>query len=152
MTHNVQMAEQLTFSSNKAAAYEWHRSLHTKKNYPDENYARENMQLHQIGLQKLHEDGSPILDKFGNEIPNYTQEVSSWNLIASHATTYWLRECAAQEWNLTLLACLLLQIEYTLEHLRCLKNFHWSWTVISSWKLQWSWPLNYKLSWSDETE
>ena len=75
MTHNVQMAEQLTFINNKSVSYTHHRQLNL--NYPDENYGRENLQLHQIGLQKLHEDGSPILDKFGNEIPNYTQEVSS---------------------------------------------------------------------------
>ena len=77
MTHSVQMAEQLTFINNKAVAYSWHR--HNVLNYPDENYGRENLQLHQIGLQKLHEDGTAMLDRFGREIPNYTQKVSLQN-------------------------------------------------------------------------
>ena len=42
----------------------------------DENYGRENLQLHQIGLVKLNEDGSPKLDRFGKQISNYNQEVS----------------------------------------------------------------------------
>ena len=77
MTHSVQMAEQLTFIRNTAVAYAWHRNVPSKLNFPDENYARENLQLHQIGLTKLHDDGSPMLDRFGKEIPNYYQKVSS---------------------------------------------------------------------------
>jgi len=42
--------------------------------YPDENYAREIMQLFSIGLNKLNMDGTPIKDKNGNLIPTYTQE------------------------------------------------------------------------------
>ena len=42
--------------------------------YPDENYARELMQLFSIGLMKLNMDGTPILDGSGNPIPTYTQE------------------------------------------------------------------------------
>jgi len=42
--------------------------------FPDENYAREIMQLFSIGLAKLNLDGTPILDKNGREIPTYTQE------------------------------------------------------------------------------
>jgi len=41
--------------------------------YPDENYAREIMQLFSIGLNKLNIDGTPIKDKNGNLIPTYTQ-------------------------------------------------------------------------------
>lgn len=41
--------------------------------YPDENYAREVMQLFSIGLMKLNMDGTPILDN-GNPIPTYNQE------------------------------------------------------------------------------
>jgi hypothetical protein len=77
MTHNVQMAEQLTFIRNAAVTYAWHRNVPPKLNFPDENYGRENLQLHQIGLTKLHDDGSPMLDRFGKEIPNYYQKVSS---------------------------------------------------------------------------
>jgi uncharacterized protein (DUF1800 family) len=41
---------------------------------PDENYAREVMQLFTIGLQKLNLDGSPMLDGQGLPIPTYLQD------------------------------------------------------------------------------
>lgn len=40
---------------------------------PDENYARESMQLFTIGLYRLNMDGSQVLDTSGNPIPTYTQ-------------------------------------------------------------------------------
>ena len=40
--------------------------------FPDENYARELMQLFSIGLWELNEDGSRRLDYIGNPIPTYT--------------------------------------------------------------------------------
>ena len=42
---------------------------------PDENFARELMQLFSIGLWQLNRDGSPILDAKGEQIPTYDQEV-----------------------------------------------------------------------------
>lgn len=39
--------------------------------FPDENYAREVMQLFSIGLLELERDGSPLLDSDGNTIPTY---------------------------------------------------------------------------------
>ena len=42
---------------------------------PDENYARELMQLFTIGLVELNMDGSVRTDGSGNPIPTYTQEV-----------------------------------------------------------------------------
>ena len=42
--------------------------------YPDENYAREIMQLFAIGLNKLNMDGTPVQDAEGKLIPTYTQE------------------------------------------------------------------------------
>ncbi len=42
--------------------------------YPDENYAREVMQLFSIGLWELNEDGSHKLDARGREIPTYDNE------------------------------------------------------------------------------
>ncbi len=42
---------------------------------PDENYAREIMQLFSIGLVELNSDGSTRLDAFGQAIPTYDQEV-----------------------------------------------------------------------------
>ena len=44
------------------------------KTAPNENYAREIMQLFSIGLNKLNPDGTPILDGNGNLIPTYTQD------------------------------------------------------------------------------
>lgn len=40
--------------------------------FPDENYAREVMQLFSIGLFELNIDGSPRLDDDGDPIPTYT--------------------------------------------------------------------------------
>jgi len=40
---------------------------------PNENYAREIMQLFSIGLVQLNPDGTPQLDASGNPIPTYTQ-------------------------------------------------------------------------------
>ena len=41
---------------------------------PDENYAREIMQLFSIGLYELNEDGTPVLDDKGAPIETYTQD------------------------------------------------------------------------------
>ena len=41
---------------------------------PDENYAREVMQLFTIGLWKLNPDGTRMLDGLGKPIPTYSQE------------------------------------------------------------------------------
>ncbi|SDH17745.1 Protein of unknown function [Vibrio xiamenensis] len=42
--------------------------------YPDENYAREVMQLFTIGLYELNNDGSAKTDSDGNKIETYTQD------------------------------------------------------------------------------
>jgi uncharacterized protein (DUF1800 family) len=42
---------------------------------PDENYARELMQLFTVGLVELNPDGTPKLDGQGQPIPTYTQEI-----------------------------------------------------------------------------
>jgi uncharacterized protein (DUF1800 family) len=39
--------------------------------HPDQNYAREVMQLMTIGLVQLNQDGTPKLDSHGNTIPTY---------------------------------------------------------------------------------
>jgi uncharacterized protein (DUF1800 family) len=41
---------------------------------PDENYARELMQLFSIGLWELNSDGAQALDSSGNPVPTYGQE------------------------------------------------------------------------------
>jgi uncharacterized protein (DUF1800 family) len=42
---------------------------------PNENYAREVLQLFSIGLYELHQDGSPKVDGSGAPIPTYDQNV-----------------------------------------------------------------------------
>ncbi|MEM7531603.1 MAG: DUF1800 family protein [Chloroflexota bacterium] len=44
----------------------------SKNRYPDENYAREVMQLFSIGLFELNQDGTEKLDENGDPIPTYT--------------------------------------------------------------------------------
>ncbi len=41
---------------------------------PDENYAREVMQLFSIGLVQLNIDGTPVLGSGGRPVPSYTQD------------------------------------------------------------------------------
>jgi uncharacterized protein (DUF1800 family) len=40
---------------------------------PNENYAREIMQLFSIGTDALNQDGTPVLDAQGNRVPSYDQ-------------------------------------------------------------------------------
>jgi len=47
------------------------RSFPNQNMHPDENFAREVMQLFSIGLYQLNQDGSYILDQNGNRIPTY---------------------------------------------------------------------------------
>jgi uncharacterized protein (DUF1800 family) len=42
---------------------------------PNENYAREILQLFSIGVDLLNQDGTPVLDNQGNHIPSYNQEI-----------------------------------------------------------------------------
>lgn len=42
--------------------------------HPNENYAREIMQLFSVGLNRMWPDGSLILDSQGNPVPTYTQD------------------------------------------------------------------------------
>ena len=44
---------------------------------PNENYAREVLQLFSIGLNELNQDGTPELDSSGNPIPTYDQDTAS---------------------------------------------------------------------------
>lgn len=65
---------------------------------PDENFAREVMQLFSIGLVELNTNGTPKLDGGGNPIPTYNNTVithmaralTGWNF--GGATTWWAWE------------------------------------------------------------
>ena len=70
ISFNSGMSLFLTFNGSKAL----HNNSAGVAVYPDENYAREIMQLFSIGLNELNLDGTPRKDAKGNLIPTYTQE------------------------------------------------------------------------------
>lgn len=85
ITYSPHMSLMLTYYANKKAADE---------RQPDENYAREIMQLFAIGLFELNMDGSYKLDNNGNRIPTYYNDdirqvarcltgLTRWNFFAS---------------------------------------------------------------------
>jgi uncharacterized protein (DUF1800 family) len=70
---------------------------------PDENYAREVMQLFTIGLYQLNDDGSQKLDSTGQPIPTYSNNDVmglaavftgwSWNIPGNDTDTAWSNCC-----------------------------------------------------------
>ncbi len=64
------------------------------KNAPNENYAREVLQLFSIGLDLLNADGTPVLDASQNRVPAFNEAqvkalarvFTGWNLAAAPAT------------------------------------------------------------------
>jgi uncharacterized protein (DUF1800 family) len=70
---------------------------------PDENYAREVMQLFTIGLYQLNDDGTQKLDGNGNPIPTYSNNDVmglakvftgfSWNIPGNSSDTGWSNCC-----------------------------------------------------------
>jgi len=66
VTLHPMMGRYLTYLGNQRED-----SSGTRK--PDENYAREVMQLMTIGLVELNLDGTPRLEQLGQRIPTYTQ-------------------------------------------------------------------------------
>jgi uncharacterized protein (DUF1800 family) len=70
ISFNSGMGMYLTFNGNKKE----YLNDNNVTVYPDENYAREIMQLFSIGLNELNIDGTPKKDENGNLIPTYTQE------------------------------------------------------------------------------
>ena len=66
VAYSPMMATYLTFLDNKAQAYDG--------SYPDENFAREIMQLFTIGLWQLRDDGTRLLDERGAPIMTYTND------------------------------------------------------------------------------
>lgn len=62
------MAEMLSSLESKSASYVLETEGRVSR--PDENFAREFMQLFSVGLNKLKSDGSPVLKK-GTPVLNY---------------------------------------------------------------------------------
>lgn len=67
ITYTGAMGSWLTYKNNKKADA-------VLGNSPDENYARELMQLFTIGLWVLEPDGTRKRDLFGEDVPTYTNE------------------------------------------------------------------------------
>ncbi|MEM0986810.1 MAG: DUF1800 family protein [Pseudomonadota bacterium] len=67
VTYAPIMGEYLTYLGNK-------KGDPRRGSMPDENYAREIMQLFTIGLVRLNPDGSPILDEVGRPVPTYDND------------------------------------------------------------------------------
>ena len=65
ITYHPVMGLYLSHAKNRKADASTHR-------FPDENYARELMQLFSIGLYQLNQDGTRQQDANGNEIPTYS--------------------------------------------------------------------------------
>ncbi|HMS38728.1 MAG TPA: DUF1800 family protein, partial [Pyrinomonadaceae bacterium] len=65
------LLEEMTLSPAMGAYLDM--AISTNQN-PNENYAREILQLFSIGLDMLNQDGTPMLDGQGNRIPTYNQE------------------------------------------------------------------------------
>ena len=66
ISKNVAMGHYLTHHGNS-------KSFEGQVEQPDENYAREIMQLFTIGIWRLNNDGTPVTDSGGNLIPAYSQ-------------------------------------------------------------------------------
>jgi uncharacterized protein (DUF1800 family) len=69
VTYHPSMGVYLTFMNNHATDLN-----NGKQTYPDENYAREVMQLFSIGLYELNNDGTEKKDANGKSIPTYNND------------------------------------------------------------------------------
>lgn len=67
VTYSPSMAQFLTYLNNR-------KEDPSQNRVPDENYAREIMQLFTIGLVELNPDGTPRVDGSGNQIETYDND------------------------------------------------------------------------------
>lgn len=63
----------ITFSFPMSVYLDYRRNTETATNVPDQNYAREVMQLFSMGLWKLQDNGDFVLDENGDKIPTYSE-------------------------------------------------------------------------------
>lgn len=73
VSYSPAMAIMLTFLESRSLYYSSEVSPR-KELYPDENYAREIMQLFTMGLWQLHPNGTQKLDGRGRPMVTYTNE------------------------------------------------------------------------------
>jgi len=69
VSYSPMMSKMLTYYESKSSEYMW--KMEGSMQYADENYARELMQLFTVGLVKLNQDGTPILEE---ETPIHTYD------------------------------------------------------------------------------
>ena len=86
VTINPIMGDYLSLRGNQ-------KPIPEKNIRPDENYAREIMQLFTIGLVELNLDGTPTLDPLGKTIPTYSQDTIK---AFAHIYTGWTYSNAEQ--------------------------------------------------------
>src|SRR5260370_34491402 len=73
----------------------WNSVVNRANPTPNENYAREIMQLFSIGVDTLNQNGTPVLDAQGNRVPSYNQATitnlarvfTGWDLGPNRTTT-----------------------------------------------------------------
>ncbi len=73
VTYHPLMAEMLTYLNGESTGYAWSDGA-PEFLKPDENYAREIMQLFTIGLTKLYMNGTVVVDSEGNTVRTYTNK------------------------------------------------------------------------------
>lgn len=69
VAYSPMMAEMLSYYRSKSTSYVLKDT--GNKAFPDENFAREIMQLFTIGVHKLNMDGTYFVDSSGNTVPTY---------------------------------------------------------------------------------
>ena len=79
MSFSPKMAEQFNFVDSASTRFHWDVWWDKETGvgrlvFPDENFAREIMQLFTIGLKEIDLDGSETRDEFGRTIQTYTNE------------------------------------------------------------------------------
>ncbi|KAL7576804.1 hypothetical protein ACA910_013822 [Epithemia clementina (nom. ined.)] len=74
VTFSRMMGEMLTYANSQSTGYQWLRATDETISYPDENFAREVMQLFTIGLFKLNQDGTPKRHSDGRPINTYSNK------------------------------------------------------------------------------
>ena len=74
------MAEMLTFYQSKSTEYVWDTQHEIR--FPDENFAREVMQLFTVGTEIVNVDGTIRLDASGKAIPVYSnKEITEYSRV-----------------------------------------------------------------------
>ena len=98
------LLEDITKNPGMAIYLDWRcNEGQSAASLPNENYARELMQLFSIGTVWLNQDGTPMLDGSGNPIPTYDQSVvqgfakvfTGW----ANAGTYWCHYPDTPGWS-----------------------------------------------------